>query len=106
MSTASQSPATRFFGILKNLFSRAEPPVDESSDNGFSGDETSYSEPVATSASPSNPSAKPSSSASASGSKHHGANVVVLPLQTVIMSMSRDLRAKVCSAVSDDLPEA
>jgi predicted regulator of Ras-like GTPase activity (Roadblock/LC7/MglB family) len=94
MSAMSQSATIRFFGVLKNWFSRPD-----NNGNGAPQAEPSPN-PVPTSARPVPP---PAPAANHNHQHHQNGNSIVLPLQVVIMAMSPELRAKIRAAVSDDL---
>lgn len=94
MSATSQSATIRFFGVLKNWFSRPD-----NNGNGVPQAEPSP-DPVPASARPVPP---PASAANHNHQPHQNGKMIVLPLQVVIMAMSQELRAKIRAAVSDDL---
>lgn len=92
MSAVSQSATIRFFGVLKNLFSKPE-----SNGNGTPGSESAASTA---------PAAHPVYQAKAPARGHYdrpNGKAVVLPLQIIVMGMSQELRAKVRAAITDDL---
>jgi predicted regulator of Ras-like GTPase activity (Roadblock/LC7/MglB family) len=97
MSAVSQRTGIRFFGMLKNLFSKPEP-----SGNGTSSADLPE-EPASDFTPPPTDSVSPVRTQAPKTHDNDGTKIVVLSLQTIIASMSRDLRAKVRAAVSDDL---
>jgi predicted regulator of Ras-like GTPase activity (Roadblock/LC7/MglB family) len=96
MSAGTQSATGRFFGVLRNLFSRTDtngshnpPPTGQL-----------LQPPVAPAPLPPR---KPVKVATPEKVAAKGGEAVELPLQVVIMSMSQELKARVRTAVSDDL---
>ncbi|HMP84310.1 MAG TPA: hypothetical protein PKA41_16550, partial [Verrucomicrobiota bacterium] len=101
MSAASQSPTLRFFGSLKNLFTKAPAAPAAERKSVVAPVKTAPVRPVAARTG-ANGTEHISKAHAASSAKSNG-QVIVLPLQNVIMAMTTDLRGKVRSAVSDDL---